>query len=173
MGSNKSRLAVTVVKTRWAIISTKKYTWIFSLSRCFIKLSATRRLNLGSMVCFLVQTHLFHNFRLHRGRWMEILREYGLGPRLQRLLQRHWDGQRLVTKAGKYYGRPFSTGRGVTQGDLFYPTLFNIIVDAVVRSTLQEICGPQDAQHSFGWSAGEHNIWLYADDGRIAGWDLI
>ena len=89
---------------------------------------------------------------------MEILREYGLGPRLQILLQRYWDGQRVVTKAGKYYGRPFSTGRGVTQGDLFYPALFNIIVDAVVRATLQEICVTQDSQHGFGWSAVEHNI---------------
>ena len=104
---------------------------------------------------------------------MEILREYGLGPRLQRLLQRHWDGQRLVTKAGKYYGRPFSTGRGVTQGDPISPTLFNIIVYAVVRATLQEICGPQEARQVFGWSAGEHNICFYADDGRIAGRDPI
>ena len=49
----------------------------------------------------------------------------------------------MVTKAGKYYRQPFSTGRGVTQGYLVSPTLFNSIVDAVVRETLQEICGPQ------------------------------
>ena len=42
-------------------------------------------------------------------------------------------------------------------------------MDAVVRATLQEICGPQEYQHCFGWSAGEHNICFYADDGRIAG----
>ena len=100
---------------------------------------------------------------------MEILRDYGLGTRLQILLQRYWDLHRVVTKAGNYYGRPFRTGRGLTQGDPFYPTLFNIIVDTVVRETLQEICGPQDAQHGFGWSAGEHNICFYGDDGRIAG----
>ena len=79
----------------------------------------------------------------------------------------------MVTKAGNYYERPFSTGRGVTQGDPVFPTLFNIIVDAVVRETLQEICGPQEAQHSFGWSSGEQNIFFYADDGRIAGRDPI
>ena len=75
----------------------------------------------------------------------------------------------MVTKAGKYYGRPFSTGRGVTQGDPVYLTLFNIIVDAVVRETLKEICGPQEAQHGFGWSVREHNICFYADDRQIAG----
>ena len=64
-------------------------------------------------------------------------------------------------------------GRGVTQGDPVFPKLFNIIVDSVVRATLKEICGPQEAQHGFGWSAGEHNICLYAYDGRIAGRDLI
>ena len=61
----------------------------------------------------------------------------------------------MVTKGGKYYGQPFSTRRGVTQGDLVSPTLFNIIVDAVVRATLQEIFGPQEAQQGFGWSEVE------------------
>ena len=44
---------------------------------------------------------------------MEILRVYGLGPNLQRLLKRYWDRQRVVPKSGKYYERPFSTGREV------------------------------------------------------------
>ena len=57
----------------------------------------------------------------------------------------------------------------MTQGEPVYPTLFNIIVDSVVRADLQEICGSQEAQLGFGWSTGEHNIFFYADDGRIAG----
>ena len=52
-------------------------------------------------------------------------------------------------------------------------TLFNIILDAVVRSTLKEICGTQEAQHGFGWSVGEHNICFYTDGGRISGQDPI
>ena len=51
---------------------------------------------------------------LDRGRCMEILGGYDLGPKIQRLLQRYWDGQKVVPKAGNYYGRPFSTERGVT-----------------------------------------------------------
>ena len=61
----------------------------------------------------------------------------------------------------------------MTQGYPVSATLFNVIVDALVRSTLQEICVPQEAQHGFGWSEGEHNICFCADDGRIAGRDPI
>ena len=85
---------------------------------------------------------------------MEILLGYGLGPKLQRLLQIFWDGQRVVPNSGKYYGCPFRTGRGVTQGDPVSPTIFNIVVDAVVRDYLQEVCGPQEYQHGFGWASG-------------------
>ena len=85
---------------------------------------------------------------------MEFLRGYGLGPKLQQLLQRYLDGQRVVTKLGKYFGFPFSTGRGVTQGDPVSPTLFIIVVDTVVRVALQEVCVTQEAQHGFGWTAG-------------------
>ena len=67
---------------------------------------------------------------------MKILLEYGMVPQLQILLQRYWNEQRVITKKGKYYGRPLSTCRGVTKGDTVSPTLFNIIVDAVVRATL-------------------------------------
>ena len=32
-----------------------------------------------------------------------------------------------------------------------------------------EICGLQEDQHGFWWSAGKHSICLYADDGWISG----
>ena len=71
-------------------------------------------------------------------------------------------------KTGKLYWRPFSTGRVVTQGDPVSPAIFNILVDAVVRASLLEVCGPQEAQHGFRWAVGELNISFYAGDGRIA-----
>ena len=79
----------------------------------------------------------------------------------------------MVPKSGKYYRRPFSTGRGVTQGYPASPIFLNIVVDAVVRAALQEFYGPQEAQHGLGWAAGYHKICFYADDGQIAGRDPI
>ena len=64
----------------------------------------------------------------------------------------------MVPKVGNVFGRPFNMEIGVTQGEPVSPTIFNIVVDAVVREVLLEICGPQEAHHGFIWSAGEHNI---------------
>ena len=70
-------------------------------------------------------------------------------------------------------GDPSSRGRVVSRGDLDFPKLFNIIVDAVVRATLQEIYVPQEAQHGLGWLAGYHTICFYEYDVRIARQDTI
>ena len=39
----------------------------------------------------------------------------------------------MVARAGGYYGTGFKGERGVTQGDPLSPTIFNVVVDAVVR----------------------------------------
>ena len=39
----------------------------------------------------------------------------------------------MVARAGGYYGTAFQRERGVTQGDPLPPTIFNVVVDAVVQ----------------------------------------
>ena len=39
----------------------------------------------------------------------------------------------MVAKSGGYYGAEFTGAWGVTQGDSLSPTIFNVLVDAVVR----------------------------------------
>ena len=60
---------------------------------------------------------------LDRGRCMEILRGYGLGLNLQRILKHLWGKKEMVTNAGKCFGQPFGKERGVNQGDPFSPTI--------------------------------------------------
>ena len=74
---------------------------------------------------------------------MDILRVYVLGANLQMLLQSFWDDYAVVLKVGRFHGRPFSAERGLTQGDPVSPTIFNILVDTVVKAFLMEVYGPQ------------------------------
>ena len=94
---------------------------------------------------------------------MEILSGHGLGPNLQRILQPFCTEQAVVMKAGILFEWTFSTERGETQGDLVSITTFNIVVHAVVRAVMLEVCGPQEAYHGLGWASVEHNIVLYVD----------
>ena len=55
-----------------------------------------------------------------------------MGPRDLRLFQLYWERLRMVARAGGYYVAPFCEERGVTQGDPLSPTIFNVVVDALV-----------------------------------------
>ena len=56
-----------------------------------------------------------------------------VGPRARWLLQRYWRRLAMIARAGGYYGTAFQGARGVMQGDLLYTTIFNVVVDVVVR----------------------------------------
>ena len=70
---------------------------------------------------------------LDRSRYLDILEGYGVVPRALCLLRRYWGRLQMVAQAGGDYGETFCGERGVTQGDPLLPTIFNVVVDAVVR----------------------------------------
>ena len=70
---------------------------------------------------------------LDRSRCLEILEGYGVGPNARRLLKTYWRRLTMVARAGGYYSKVFKGERGVTQGDPLSPTIFNVVVDAIVR----------------------------------------
>ena len=70
---------------------------------------------------------------LYRSRSLDILEGYRMGQRVRRLLRAYWSKSTMVARAGGYYGTGFKGERGVTQGDPLSPTIFNVVVDAVVR----------------------------------------
>ena len=66
-------------------------------------------------------------------RCLEILEGYGVRPQDCRLLQTYWTRLTMVARAGGYYGIAFRGAFGVTQVDPLFSTIFNVVVDVVVR----------------------------------------
>ena len=72
-----------------------------------------------------------------------------------------WQGNTLVPRQAGYYGKAFKAKRGVRVGDVMSPTVFNIVVDAVVRHW-KHVRSPVEL---------EELALFYAYDGMITGTD--
>ena len=104
---------------------------------------------------------------LDRSRCLEILEGYGVGPNARRLLTNYWRRLTMVAKAGGYYGTDFGGERGVTQGDPLSPTIFNVVVDAVVRHWVNGIVEEAKARGETGQEGRQQAALFYADDGMV------
>lgn len=99
-----------------------------------------------------------------RERLLHLLDIYGFGPRIKTIIEDYWKKPKEVVKKGSYYGRVFTPTRGVTQGDIISPILFNIIIDSVVRTISKHINkNPKVSVQS--------TTIFYSDDGAIFGSD--
>ena len=71
----------------------------------------------------------------------------------------------IIPKSGGYFGEPFHAWRGVRQGDIISPVIFNIVVDAIVREWYA---------YEFGTVIEDTlQTTFYADDGRLSGTDPV
>jgi hypothetical protein len=103
---------------------------------------------------------------LDRGRTIEILRWYGVGPRIIQLLRTFWTSQHSAVRQGGYHSGTFQVERGVTQSDIPSPTIFNIVVDAIVRYWTAEVVGDQaDIDRCDTWPVVSSTV--YIDDGLL------
>ena len=108
---------------------------------------------------------------LDRSRCLEILEGYVVGPQARKLLQIYWHRLTMVARAGGYSGTVFRGERGLTQGDPLSPTIFNVVVDAVVRNWVQGVVEEVEARGELGQEGRHQASLFYDDDGMVASSD--
>ena len=105
---------------------------------------------------------------LDRSRCLDILEGYGVAPQACRLLRKYWGRLSIVARAGRYYREVFKGDRGVTQCEPLSPTIFNVVVEAVVRHWVTTALAEAEKRGERG-NEGRHQAAIfYADDGMVA-----
>ena len=77
----------------------------------------------------------------------------------------------MVARAGVYYGEAFKGDKGVTQGDQLSPTIFNVVVDAVVRHWIEGLVAETADKGETGREGRHRSEVFYADDGMVVSSD--
>ena len=73
----------------------------------------------------------------------------------------------MVARAGGDYGMAFGGERGVTQGNSLSPTIFNVVVDAVVRHWVNGIVEEAEARGETVREVRHQAALFYAKDGMV------
>jgi hypothetical protein len=102
------------------------------------------------------------------GRTLDIMQGYRVGPNLIRILRNFWESQKTVIRQCGYHSGAFPVGRGVTQGEIPSPIIFNMIVDTIVRYWVSEVLEDEDAAIDGGAGWLEISALFYADDGFLS-----
>jgi hypothetical protein len=105
---------------------------------------------------------------LDRDRTMSILEAYGVGPHVRSIIRAVWDAELIIPKSGGYFGEPFHARRGVRQGDIISPIIFNIVVDTIVREWYAYMNIGTVIEDTFGLGT-----MFYANNGRLSGTDPV
>ena len=74
----------------------------------------------------------------------------------------------MVARAGGYYGTEFQGARGVTQGDLLSPTVFDVLVDVVVRHWVKLVVEGVEEWGEQGQEGRHQAALFYANDDMVA-----
>ena len=78
----------------------------------------------------------------------------------------------MVARVGGYYRAAFKEACGLTQGDSLSPTIFNVVVDAMVRHWGTVMVEGAEERGERGQEGRYYNALLYADGIMVASSDL-
>ena len=108
---------------------------------------------------------------LDRSMCVEILERYGVGPRARQILQTYWGNLTMVARVGGYYSTALQGTRRMMLGDLLSPTIFNVVVDAVVRHWVTGVIAGAEELGERVKEGRHQDALFYADDGMVASYD--
>ena len=89
---------------------------------------------------------------LYRERCLVIIATYRVGPRKIRPLRTYWGHLTMMDRDGRYFGLMFKGCRGVTQVEPLPTTIFNVVVDAVIRHWVAVMVSNEDGMEGLGLS---------------------
>jgi Reverse transcriptase (RNA-dependent DNA polymerase) len=89
---------------------------------------------------------------------MELLKNYGVVPNTCRIISKIWSEDTMTPKQNKYFGLE----RGVRQGDIVSPTIFNIILYLVIQASEEDMKEEEKT-----------TIVFYVDHGFIGGFNHV
>ena len=90
---------------------------------------------------------------------------------MRKLQREYWERTTMVERAGSYYGKGFKGGRRVKQGNPLSPTIFNVVVDAVVRHWLTIAVKEAEKRGERGMESRHLAALFYSDNGMLASSD--
>ena len=73
----------------------------------------------------------------------------------------------MMAREGEYYMADFKRARIVTQGDLPSPTIFNVMVDVVVRHWVELMVEGAEERGERGKEGRHQNALFYAENGMV------
>ena len=83
----------------------------------------------------------------------------------------YWRRLTMVARLAGYYGTAFGGERGLTQSDPLSPTIFNVVVDAVVRHWVNGLVDEAEAKGETGREGRHQSAIFYADDSMVVSSD--
>ena len=110
--------------------------------------------------CFIDYAKTF-DFVDHNKLW-KILREMGIPDRLTCLLRNLYAGQEAAVRTGHGTTDWFQIGKGVCQGYILSPCLFNLYAEYLMRNT-----GLEEAQAGIKIAGRNISNFRYADDSTL------